>query len=177
LVQRTVGMSREAGVPRKPIDLDRTVTIARQALAAIETLVDEWEAGFGGSAERDGSMAVFAQGTAFDNQRERATHLLSVFDQASGDLRPLGGGLDSTATAWHLAQCESLGMWAQSMAQRCAALDPLMWRSFVAAHHLAHTTAAAESRATGRRAELRALRLQEDLPAREHVPDGLVGHG
>jgi hypothetical protein len=138
----------------------------RQALTAMETLVEEWEGCFAPTATRDGALAIAAEEGAFAGLRERADHLAEALADACGafvqpqdDAYPLIG-------TWHTAVAEELQLRCLALERGLAAIDPSAWRSFSAAHDAQAAQAAVEALAASGRAALRARRLLDEVKAR-----------
>jgi hypothetical protein len=140
--------------------------VARQALAALETLAEAWEALFGSVATWDNALTITADATQLDEQREQAEHLLGVLKRASaavGHEVPID---DRVHRVWHEAVVQELQLRCEALAARCEAIDPEQWRSFGAAHSQEAAQRSARAAAASRRAAIRAEQLAGELMAR-----------
>lgn len=149
--------------------LERVLAPVRQALSAIETLIEEWESAVGLVATSDGCLALTGEAAAFDALLARAQHLGAALRTATADLTASARPGDRAA-AWWDAVHEELVLHTQALAGRCAALDPVRWRSFSQAYDATAAAGAAELQAAHGRAALRAHRLLDELYARTPAP-------
>lgn len=150
--------------------LSARVAVVRQALAAIETLIGEWEGTFGPTAARDGSLPLLAEVETYAQQQALAHHLMEVLAAAAAALAAAAPASDRALTAWWEAVREETGLRAEALAGRTAALDPRAWPSFERAHDTTAAVRSADVLAAAGRAGLRARRLQDELDAREARP-------
>jgi hypothetical protein len=134
---------------------------ARQALAALETLIGQWEAAFAPTASRDGTQAITATVGDLDGLAERAEHLLGVLREACADIGPAGGS--GRLLDWLAALRDELGERCQALAARVRALDPSGWHDFSAVRDDRTARASVEHEAAARRAGARAQGLRDVL--------------
>jgi hypothetical protein len=147
-------------------DIRQRLAVVHQALAAIETLVAEWEGAFGPTAARDGSLPLLVSAAEYDALHARATHLVGVLAKATAALKAAEPPTDRSLDAWWDAVREEITLRMRSLAERCAALDPLAWQSFSQAHDTAAAARATDLLAASGRATLRASRLLDELASR-----------
>jgi hypothetical protein len=150
----------------------RAALVARQALAALETLIEEWENSFSPVPTREGALAVSAAEVAFAGQRDRARHLTDALLEACSSVASAPAGRGVAFGAWHAAAVEELRLGCQALAGRCRSLDPNAWRSFEAAHDGAAAQEAAAALAASGRAGMRARRLLDEMAARSTTHAG-----
>ncbi len=171
--QSSLGSSGADPLAAHPVDqaVSRAVEsaqVVRQALAALETLVDEWERSFSSVPTREAALAISADVAAFAQQETRATYLAAALLESCETLVgvPVRGG--AAIRAWYASLIEELGLHCQALEQRCAALDPVAWRSFPSARDAAAADRAAQTLASSARVALRVNRLRDELEAHHH---------
>lgn len=146
--------------------LDNQITVARQALLALESLIEQWEATFTSRATREGAQDLTASTGDFEELSLRAEHLVAVLEAASGAITLTAAGTSSPdRQAWLEAVFDELVATCQSLATRCKALDPLAWRSFDAVRDPELARESVEHLATARRAAARARKLHDEIAA------------
>ncbi len=157
-----------------PARLERVIAqalVVRRALAAIETLLAEWEATFAQAPTRDGTLAISADVATLESQKDRAGHLTAALHEVCTALiaTPASGGrhLDE----WFGSVLDELAHHCRSLAARCAALDPTEWRSFDRVRDDDAVRASAEALAASKRSAMRARRLRDEIDA---LVDGTV---
>ena len=137
-----------------------------QALAALETLVEEWEAAFATTVTRTGTQDITVSPADLENIDARARHLVEVLRQGCEQVGAIRPNLSRTYGEWHQATVEELQRQCAALSLRCESLQPAAWRVFEAVRD--RETAArgiAELAASGR-AAARARRLREELEVR-----------
>jgi hypothetical protein len=160
---------REGEVPvtakAQMVNAVHVTRVARQALAALETLAEQWEANFEPTPTRAGQLAIMSNTAAYDAQRERAEHLGEALKASCIDLNRLtvaifgAPGIRTTWSSWWEAVLDELRHRGEALAARCEAIDPERWRSFDAAHDREAAQRSIDALAASRRAELRAAGL------------------
>jgi hypothetical protein len=129
---------------------------ARQALLALETVLNEWESGFGSAPSRDETLAIMLEPAAFDTLSARAEHLFRALRVAASALGGASISGERAHGAWLEAVREEVLACCDALSHRCTALDPLAWRTFTAAHHSEHAELSVTARERSRRAGVRA---------------------
>lgn len=142
---------------------------AQQALLALETLLDEWEAGFGSDPSRDGSMAMLLESEEYHALSTRAAHLFRVLRVSARVLGAAPGSMAWIFADWREAVREELLGRCDALNYRCQALEPLAWRAFAAAHHTEQAELGARARERARRAGARARQQLDAIRAREQA--------
>lgn len=152
-------------VPTRMERITARALVVRRALAAIETLVAEWEACFAPTPTREGTLAIMADVATLEAQRQRADHLADVLRQGCADLAATHSPSDRTMAGWVESVLDELRLHCRSLVDRCAALDPSAWRSFERVRDDEAIQASAEALAASNRSGMRARRLQDEIAA------------
>lgn len=136
---------------------------ARQALAALDTLIEEWEGAFPTTPSRSGAQDIAVDEQGFGALGARADHLLAVLDASCVRVAAANGA--GTGREWITAVRDELREMCLALATRCQALDPAAWRAFDAVRDTAVARASVEHLAAAKRAGARGRRLRDALDA------------
>jgi hypothetical protein len=143
--------------------------VARQALTALETLVEEWEAAFTASATRAGTQEFAASVAGLEGMNARAIHLLDVLRQGCEQIGAVSSYRERTSSDWHQDIVEEVQRHCVALALRCESHDPAAWRAFEAVRDRATAERSVEELGSSRRAAARARRRWDEHDVRERA--------
>lgn len=140
--------------------------VSRQALAAVETLIEEWEAAFPSTPTREGTQAIAAETGELETMEARAAHLIGALRKGCERSCGAPASADRTFSEWRQAVVEELQQHCLALRLRCAAIEPLMWRAYDAVRDPAMAERGVEALAASRRAATRGRKLSDELEVR-----------